>query len=313
VQTSRVAEIPTTSIGPNPHNPRLFFNEESLDLLRTSIQEVGILVPLIVYPDPSEPGQYVLLDGERRHRSAIDLGLEIVPVNITPEPSEIDNVLRMFNIHAVREDWPLVSVALSLQRVMEVSKETRESRLAEMTGLTRSAVRRAKRLLGLPGNEIELIRREAHLPRNDQVHREDLYLEIDAATSVLLSAFPEIATEFSREQIIRQFAMKREINSLKSVTEFRNISKIVSAARTELVPRPQILGAIRRLIDDPGLNPSTVFEGLLHVPYQQQTINRKASSLIVDLEELPSEGSLSEDLRSSLSELRTAIDALLSR
>lgn len=306
-----LAEIPTESVHPNPFNPRLFFNEESLDLLRTSIQEIGILVPLIVYQDSKHPGQYVLLDGERRLRCARDLGLDSVPVNITPEPSAIENVLRMFNIHSVREDWPLISIALSLQNVMNVSGEKRESRLAEMTGLTRASVRRAKRLLSLPQQEIELIRQEAHLPRNEQVHREDLYLEIEAAESVLRHAFAEIAERFTRDEIIRKFAMKRETGNLKAVTEFRNVSRIVDAASMGLVPREEIISAATALIEDPTINPSEIFQDLLSSSYLQKDLFKKSTALLVDLEELTTPDRISDDLRSSLLRLRELIDRLL--
>ena len=92
-------------------------------------KEVGILVPLIVYRS-ADNERYVLMDGERRWRCSIDLGLTAVPANIIETPSRLDNLLRMFNIHNVREDWPLISVALSLQTVIEESNEDRESRLA---------------------------------------------------------------------------------------------------------------------------------------------------------------------------------------
>jgi ParB family transcriptional regulator, chromosome partitioning protein len=161
--SSTLLEIDPSQLQKNPNNPRRYFNDDRLDLLRTSIQEVGVLVPLIVYRNPEDDDRYVLMDGERRWISAVDLGLDTVPANVIPAPSELDNLLRMFNIHAVREDWPLISVALSLREVMEISKETRESRLAEMTGLTRSTVRRAKRLLTLPDEELRLIQAEAHL------------------------------------------------------------------------------------------------------------------------------------------------------
>ena len=162
-------EVPTTAIIKNPNNPRRYFNDERLDLLRTSILEVGILVPLIAFQDPTDPSQYILMDGERRWNCAWELALESVPVSLIRPPNPLENLLRMFNIHAVRDDWPLISVALSLQEIIAISGEDRETRLAEMTGLGRGTVRRAKRLLSLPENELDLIQSEAHLDRSQQV------------------------------------------------------------------------------------------------------------------------------------------------
>lgn len=295
----------------NPHNPRRYFNEEQLDLLRTSIQEVGILVPLIAYEDSNEPGNYLLMDGERRWRCSLDLGLSEVPINVIPEPSPLENLLRMFNIHSVREDWPLISVALSLRQVIEISGDNREVQLAEMTGLTRSTVRRAKRLLSLPEPELELIRSEAHLDRVDQVHREDLYLEIEAATSVTLNELPEIRDQYSRDEIIRKFAAKREAGTLTAVTDFRDVGKLVKAADEDLVSREEVSAAVSRLIDDIAATPPDVFNELAAFAYDQRTAARKAELLRESLESLSADVDLSSALREQLEALVATIDRLL--
>ena len=297
----------------NPRNPRRYFNDEQLDLLRTSIQEIGILVPLIAYEDPEDPGLYVLMDGERRWRCALDLGLEQVPVNVISAPSPLQNLLRMFNIHSVREDWPLISVALSLRDVIEISGETRESRLAEMSGLTRSTVRRAKRLLSLPDEELDLIQAEAHLDRTQQVHREDLYLEIEAAESVVRNELPEIAERFPREEIIRKFAEKREQGTLRAVTEFRDVGKLVKAVDDDLVSRETVTDAVARLITDVDATPTQVFDELASAAYEQQSVARKADLLREALDDLSDTHELSITLRHALERLSAAVRALLER
>jgi len=306
-----LGRIDPVNLTKNPNNPRRYFNEERLDLLRTSIQEVGILVPLIAYENPDVTGEFVLLDGERRWRSALDLGLEAVPANIIERPSPLDNLLRMFNIHNVREDWPLISIALSLQEVVRLSEEKRESRLAEMTGLTRSTVRRAKRLLRLPESELRLIQEEAHLDRTQQVHREDLYLEIETATSVLRHDLPELADEFTPEEMIRQFARKREVGSLRAVTDFRAVGKMVKAIDDQLVPREVVVDAARNLIKNPELTPDRVFDEIAAGAYAQQALQRKAELLRLSVVELDTSQPLSPDLLDTLQQLRRALTELI--
>jgi ParB family transcriptional regulator, chromosome partitioning protein len=309
--TGELTEINPELIEANPRNPRRYFNEERLDLLRTSIQEVGILVPLIAYrrPDGDEE-RYVLMDGERRWRCALDLALSAVPANLIPVPTDLENLLRMFNIHNVREEWPLISVALSLRDVMALSNESGEKRLSEMTGLTRSTVRRAKRLLSLPDRELELIQAEAHLDRTQQVHREDLYLEIEAAESVLRSELPEIANEFSRDEVIRQFAAKAEVGSLRAVTDFRLVPRLVKAADEDVVQRSVVLEAARELIRDPSASPQDVFDEIAALAYRQQTIQRKAELLAEDLRSLLDLPNLTPSLVDQLRSLRDLIDQI---
>jgi ParB family chromosome partitioning protein len=305
-----VAQLAPELLAKNPNNPRRFFNEERLDSLKTSIQEVGILVPLIVYRNPKDATRYILMDGERRWRCALDLAFDEVPVNIIGVPTPLDNLLRMFNIHNVRDDWTLISVALSLREVMALSGESGEKRLSELTGLTRATVRRAKRVLTLPESEIELIRNEAHLDRHLQVHREDLYLEIEAADSVLRSALPELNAEFTRDEVIRKFAAKSERQSLNAVTDFRYVGKLAKAIDDDVVDREAVLRAARELIEDETLSPKTVFEDVAAIGYKQQTVQRKVELLSAELIDLP-DAPLSQALASRLMQLRDLLDRLL--
>lgn len=300
----RLAQIDPNSIAKNPNNPRRFFNEGSLDLLKTSIQEVSILVPVIVYADPEHRGRFVLMDGERRWRSAVDLGLDEIPANIIPAPDPLANLLRMFNIHAMREQWPLVATALSLKDVIRLSGESREARLAELTGLTRSTVRRARRVMSLPFHELQLIQNEAHLDRAEQVHREDLYLEIDAADSVIRSAFPDLAAKYPRPKVIRQFVKKRELGHLTAVTDFRAVGKLVDAAETGAVGRGVIEGALEHLIADPAANPKAVYQDVAETALQQVQLARKADLFRRSLEGLADVPRMSAALRRALTKLR---------
>lgn len=306
-----VTRIDPQLITRNPDNPRRYFNDERLDLLRTSLQEVDVLVPLIVFADPKTEVQYVLMDGERRWRCAIDLGLDAVPVNVIPAPSPLENLVRMFNIHSVREDWPLISIALSLKELIDISGENGEVRLSEMTGLTRGTVRRAKRLLTIPEQELQRIQDEAHLDREDQVHKEDLYLEIEAAESVIRKEVPEVASLYSRETIIRNFAAKREANRLTAVTDFRDIPKLIESGKDGEVERPLIVAALKILIEDAEATPRTMFKGVGEKAYAQQALSRKVELLAEDLKEFRAEGALSAPLRNALKALRDTIDRLL--
>jgi len=307
-QTNAVAP---ESITPNPKNPRLYFNDERLDQLRTSLQEVGVLVPLIVYEDPNAPAQYILMDGERRWRCALDLGFDSVPVNVIPPPSSVDNLLRMFNIHSVREEWSLIAIALSLRELIVMTGEDREGRLAEETGLTRSTVRRAKRLLSLPDSELRLIQEEAHLDRNEQVHREDLYLEVERAASVLRTAIPEIAATYSKPEIVRQFVRKREEGSLNAVTDFRDVGKIAKAATDKLVEGPLLVGAAKRLIEDVSTTPPEVYEEVAARAVEQSELARRIELLTGSLTSYEPRGALTKTLRRQLRLLREQIDRLI--
>src|SRR5947209_8542855 len=128
-----VKQVKVTDLEPNPHNPRMLFDEAPMKTLQESIAKVGILVPLTVYEKKKDPDRYVILDGQRRWMCAQKVRLVEVPVNIVPEPSVFQNIVTMFQIHKLREDWDLMPTALKLQVLMDEMKESNSRKLAELT------------------------------------------------------------------------------------------------------------------------------------------------------------------------------------
>jgi ParB family transcriptional regulator, chromosome partitioning protein len=150
VRAIGVKSLSTEKLRANPHNPRTLFDREDMHVLRESIERVGILVPLTVYREKST-GSYVILDGQRRWMCAQEVGLKDVPVNVIAEPTLVQNIVTMFQIHKLRKDWELMPTALKLELLMRELGETKEKRLAELTGLDEAVVVRCKKLCTTSG------------------------------------------------------------------------------------------------------------------------------------------------------------------
>ena len=73
---ARLVELAIDAIVPHPNQPRVHFDEESLNDLAASIRELGVLQPILVRPAGTG---YELLAGERRWRAARRAGLSVVP------------------------------------------------------------------------------------------------------------------------------------------------------------------------------------------------------------------------------------------
>src|SRR5688500_18692065 len=168
-EETSLRQVNPDRIRKNPVNPRLIFREADMNQLLESIREVGIKVPLAVYP---EGKGLVLLDGERRWRCARKLNLETVPVLVQPRPTPLENLLTMFNIHNVRTDWDLMPMALKLADVRDMleaeGQPTRARDLAGLTGVPLPTVRRALELLELPKRYQKLLLDEAAKPKDQQ-------------------------------------------------------------------------------------------------------------------------------------------------
>lgn len=151
----------------NERNPRLDFPQSELNRLADSIDLEGILVPIVVY---SKGDKFVLVDGERRYKCALELGLPAVPALVTAERPEQEVLLQMFNIHLIREPWRDVPTALALRKLADSiaddeGEEPSDSRLAELTGLSVERVRQLRYVVTLP-EEWQAYIRSGQIPLN---------------------------------------------------------------------------------------------------------------------------------------------------
>jgi ParB/RepB/Spo0J family partition protein len=220
-----VKNVPTLELKPNPHNPRMLFDRKPLDILRDSIKRVGILVPLTVYRE-RKTGYMFILDGQRRWICAQELKLETVPVNEVAEPSLAQNIVTMFQIHKLRQDWELMPTALKLEVLMRELKENNVARLVELTTLDEAVVMRCKKLLYYPKRYQDMM-----LDADpDKRVKADFFIEL---YSVITDRDLKKMSWFRRDRFIDQMLEKYLIvpKIIKSVTDFRLIKQHMSNAR----------------------------------------------------------------------------------
>src|SRR6185437_3127236 len=146
VPGARFAEIPVADIVPNARQPRQVFDEEALDELKISIEEVGFLQPIVVRE--MVPGTYELVMGERRWRAAQSLGRETIPaiVRETRDDAMLRDAL-LENIH--RANLNPLEEAAAYQQLLDEFGATHEE-LAKRIGRSRPQISNTIRLLNLP-------------------------------------------------------------------------------------------------------------------------------------------------------------------
>ncbi|HJI45979.1 MAG TPA: ParB/RepB/Spo0J family partition protein [Oscillospiraceae bacterium] len=145
-----VNKLRIMEIEPNHDQPRKDFDEKSLSELAESIEQHGVLQPLVVRPLAN--GSYQLVAGERRWRAARIAGLTEVPVVIKElTDEEVIEIAMIENLQ--REDLNPLEEALGYRYMMDELNITQEQ-AAEKVGKSRPAVANALRLLKLP-NEIQ--------------------------------------------------------------------------------------------------------------------------------------------------------------
>ncbi|MEO1533062.1 MAG: ParB/RepB/Spo0J family partition protein, partial [Pseudomonadota bacterium] len=143
-----VGTLPIELIHPNPDQPRRQFTEEELSELANSIQERGVIQPLVVRPHPEKTKEYQIVAGERRWRAAQRAGLHALPVTIR----ELDDqaVLEIAIVENVqRQDLNPLEEAEGYAQLVERFGYTQEA-LARVIGKSRSHLANTMRLNAVP-------------------------------------------------------------------------------------------------------------------------------------------------------------------
>jgi ParB family chromosome partitioning protein len=155
--TGGVMEVPIHSIAPNPRQPRENFDTTELAELTTSIQEHGILQPLII-THGELANQYTLIAGERRLMAAKQAGLETVPI-ILRDSSEQERLELALIENVQRTDLSPLETAHAFRQLSDEFNLS-HGEIARRVGKSRVAITNTLRLLNLPPSVQEALQSE---------------------------------------------------------------------------------------------------------------------------------------------------------
>ena len=145
-EKDRIVEIDVNLIDPNPFQPRKFFSDDELVELAETIEQHGLIQPIVVR---KVGDRYQIISGERRTRATKLAGLSVIKAQVyenlddktMAEWALIENIQRV--------DLNPVEVSRSYQQLIDNHGYTHED-LAKIVGKSRSAITNSLRLLKLP-------------------------------------------------------------------------------------------------------------------------------------------------------------------
>ena len=143
--SKRLVEVNVASIHPNPYQPRATFDEESIAELAQSIQQVGLLQPLLVR---KVDDGYELVAGERRLRAVTSRGMEKVACIVQQDIEDESSAMMALIENLQREDLHYLEEAQCYQKLLETYGLTQEE-LANRLGKSQSSIANKLRLLKL--------------------------------------------------------------------------------------------------------------------------------------------------------------------
>ena len=293
-----VKYLRTDHLQPNPYNPRMLFDKAPMHTLEESIRNVGILVPLTVYQRGSD-GQFIILDGQRRWMCAQKLQMPRVPVNQVAEPSLVQNIVTMFQIHKLREDWELMPTALKLDLLMKELKEKSERKLSELTGLDVAVIVRCKKLLSYPKEDQDRMLD----PDPDKRVKADFYIELyPFLHDRVVAKLPGYSRSALTSKMLEKY--QHPDGGIRAVTDFRKAKQHIGNARkagklSALSPR------LKDFIEKVELTPDYLLVPAADVSAQARSLHSKIQKLEEELKELDVDAYLGEE------ELWSALESLL--
>ncbi len=151
-----IAKVEISKIKPNPYQPRESFDRESLEELKQSIIEKGVIQPITIRRLPR--GMYELISGERRVRASAEAGFTHIPAYIIEVESERELLELALIENIQREKLNPIEIAKAYQRLIEELGYTQEE-IAKKIGKDRTTVTNFIRLLKLPEQIQESLKR----------------------------------------------------------------------------------------------------------------------------------------------------------
>ncbi|HXJ31767.1 MAG TPA: ParB/RepB/Spo0J family partition protein [Gemmatimonadales bacterium] len=177
-----LVELPVKDIRPNPLQPRREVDPTALEELKSSIQQAGLLQPVVVRPAPGGSG-FELIAGERRLRACQALGWEKIPaVRRDVDDRTVLTLALIENLQ--RDDLSAVDEARGYERLIAEFELTQQD-VAIAVGRDRSTVANALRLLKLPDVVLQMLH--------------DGLLSVGHARALLALDDPRTVTALARE------------------------------------------------------------------------------------------------------------------
>ena len=119
-RSSALREVPIGSIKPNPRQPRVNFDEDTMSSLAASIKELGILQPVLVRQIGGiAADDFELIAGERRWRAARRAGLQTIPVLVQPSAGDVTSLEQALVENLHREDLNALEEAAAYQQLID--------------------------------------------------------------------------------------------------------------------------------------------------------------------------------------------------
>lgn len=253
--------IPIDRVIPNQNNPRAkqHFTGEELQSLQESIQEHGVLEPILVQPyrDGPKDDRYLLIEGERRYTVAKSIGLKEIPAVINSKLDDHDQLVVMYQVHTQRRGWEVAEQLRTIKQLMSRSAGKSEHEIAKELGMSLATLKNRLSVLRMGDDVVSDIAR-------DKLDYSSA-LRVSEASSLLAKKRPEMVAKLGGEEAVERKLLDKAIK--RKETSKGGLSQ-------ELVEAKKDLGNVHEVDDE-------AVESYIENPKTTITeVRRKTTSLV---------------------------------
>jgi ParB family chromosome partitioning protein len=141
----RIIEVDLDKLEYSPNQPRLHYDETKIEELANSIQENGLIQPILVKKDNDK---YQIIAGHRRFLAFKKLNKESIPAIVKNNQNNEELITLTENL--IRENLNQLEIAFALEQILEKNIAKNQSELAKLLGINESTISRYLKLLKLP-------------------------------------------------------------------------------------------------------------------------------------------------------------------
>lgn len=209
---SILADVPVNQIVPSPYQPRLFFDEKTIEELATSIQTIGLCKPIIVRRLPD--GKLELVGGERRWRAVRLNGSDTIKAVIQVMSDALAMIIAITDNGG--EDLTDYEHAKSYHRILQNGEETSQRALARRLGINVSIVSRCLTLMQLPASIRTVLDKNPKLITSNYAKK---FADYSQEQPAIVEKTVQVMAESGLQQEAALRQIEKEVAALKKIPE----------------------------------------------------------------------------------------------
>jgi len=158
-------DVKLTDLLNNPFQPRININIQSLNELISSIEQNGLLQPIVV-TDKDKDGKYVIIAGHRRYEAFKIMGKHTIKATKLENITDKELAVLSLTENLMREDLHPIENAIAIKSILDNNIVESQNKLAEYVGLSKGYVSKLINILKLPTSLIKIIKKDKYTDIN---------------------------------------------------------------------------------------------------------------------------------------------------